>query len=62
EAKIENELQNTNYITLEHLYALHNYSNARHTAEFLAKKIKTIITKIGAKKICAVVSDNGANV
>ncbi|CAG8489955.1 4286_t:CDS:2 [Gigaspora rosea] len=86
EAKMENELQNTNYITLaldgwtdprgrsiwnflvltpdqkEHLYALRNYSSARHTAEFLAKEIETIITKIGTKKICAVVSDNGANV
>ncbi|CAG8812421.1 32360_t:CDS:2 [Gigaspora margarita] len=31
-------------------------------AEFLAKEIETIITKIGTKKICAVVSNNGANV
>ncbi|CAG8838043.1 42305_t:CDS:2, partial [Gigaspora margarita] len=62
EAKMESEIQNKNYITLKHLYALCNYSNMHHTSEFLIQEIETIVTQIGAEKICAVVSDNGANV
>ncbi|CAG8842090.1 13946_t:CDS:2, partial [Gigaspora margarita] len=57
ETKIEKELQHENNITL-HLYALHNYSDSRHTAEFLAQEIETIINQIGKEKFCAVVSDS----
>jgi Protein of unknown function (DUF 659) len=46
----------------EYLYELGNYSDQSHTAEFLANQIELVINRIGAKKICAIVSDNGANV
>ncbi|CAG8851363.1 13790_t:CDS:2, partial [Gigaspora margarita] len=76
ESKIENELQTKNYprgrliwnfLLLipdrkEHLYALYNYSATSHTAEFFAQEIEMIITQIGSKKICAVVTDGSANV
>ncbi|CAG8813896.1 31640_t:CDS:2 [Gigaspora margarita] len=62
EAKIEKKLQSKKYITLEHLYALRNYSDAYYIAKFLTKEIKTIITQIGSEKICAIVSDSIANV
>jgi hypothetical protein len=46
----------------EYLYELGNYSDQSHTAKFLANQIELVINRIGAKKICAIVSDNGANV
>ncbi|CAG8846262.1 27488_t:CDS:2, partial [Gigaspora margarita] len=77
ESKIENKLQTKNCITLdqsiwnfllltpdqkEHLYALRNYLATSYIAEFLVQEIEMIITQIGLKKICAVVTDGGANV
>jgi hypothetical protein len=46
----------------EYLYHLEDLSDHHHTAEFLANKTEAIITRIGAEKISAIVSDNGANV
>ncbi|GBB96560.1 hypothetical protein RclHR1_27810001 [Rhizophagus clarus] len=46
----------------EYLYHLKDLSDQHHTAEFLASKTETIISQIGAEKISAIVSDNGANV
>jgi hypothetical protein len=46
----------------EYLYHLEDLSDQHHTGEFLASKIEAIITQIGAEKISAIVSDNGANV
>ncbi|CAG8755469.1 2294_t:CDS:2, partial [Gigaspora margarita] len=46
ETKIEKKLQIEN----KHLYALRNYSDSRHTAEFLAQEIETMIIQIGKEK------------
>jgi hypothetical protein len=46
----------------EYLYHLEDLSDQHHTAEFLARKTEAIISQIGAEKISAIVSDNGANV
>ena len=32
-----------------------------HIGEFLANEIETIITEIGTKKFCAIVTDGGSN-
>ncbi|CAB4494412.1 unnamed protein product [Rhizophagus irregularis] len=46
----------------EYLYQLSDLSENSHTAEYLVTVIKKVIEGIGEDRICAVVSDNAANV
>ena len=46
----------------EYLYQLFDLSEDSHTAEYLATIIKKVISGIGKDRICAIVSDNAANV
>jgi hypothetical protein len=46
----------------EYLYQLSDLSEKSHTAEYLATIIEKVISDVGEDRICAVVSDNAANV
>jgi hypothetical protein len=46
----------------EYLYQLSDLSENSHTAVYLTEVIESIINKVGANKIAAIVSDNAANV
>ena len=46
----------------EYLYQLSDLSENLHTAEYLVTVIEKVIEGIGEDRICAVVSDNAANV
>ena len=46
----------------EYLYQLSDLSENSHTAEYLATIIEKVISGVGEDRICAVVSDNAANV
>ena len=46
----------------EYFYQLSNLSETSHTADYLVTVIEKVIDGIGEDRICAVVSDNTANV
>ena len=46
----------------EYLYQFFDLSENSHTAEYLVTVIEKVIEGIGEDRICAVVSDNAANV
>lgn len=46
----------------EYLYQLSDLSENSHTADYLTTVIEKVINDIGKDRICAVVSDNAANV
>ena len=46
----------------EYLYQLSDLSETSHTADYLVTVIEKVIDGIGKDRICAVVSDNAANV
>ena len=46
----------------EYLYQLSDLSEKSHTAEYLATIIEKVISDVGEDRICAVVSDNVANI
>ena len=46
----------------EYLYQLSDLSENSHTADYLTTVIEKVINDIGKDRICAVVSDNVANV
>ncbi|GBC40013.2 hypothetical protein RIR_jg7524.t1 [Rhizophagus irregularis DAOM 181602=DAOM 197198] len=60
--KVNSELEKETNLTLEYLYQLSDLSENSHTAEYLVTVIEKVIEGIGEDRICAVISDNTANV
>ncbi|GET66223.1 ribonuclease H-like domain-containing protein [Rhizophagus irregularis DAOM 181602=DAOM 197198] len=63
--KVNSELEKETNLTLafdEYLYQLSDLSENSHTAEYLVTVIEKVIEGIGEDRICAVVSNNVANV